>query len=237
MANNFFLFKQFTIFHDKCAMKVGTDGVLLGAWVNAGIAGRILDVGTGTGLIAIMMAQRCSAAVIDAVEIDEKASLQAGENVAACPWRERIMVVHDSFQHFAQNAVARYDVVVCNPPFFRNALRSPIALRSVARHDTNLSYESLLFYTAKILANEGRLAVIIPAFELIRLTEQAFLQGLFVSKILRIKPLPEKPDTRCLVELLQDRYAQCAESSLTIRNNDLITYTVEYKSLTGDFYL
>jgi tRNA1Val (adenine37-N6)-methyltransferase len=216
---------------------VGTDGVLLGAWAEVSGAAGILDVGTGSGLIAIMTAQRTFNAAVDAVEIDEMACLQARENVAACPWKERIRVVHDSFQHFAQKTVARYDAVVCNPPYFRNALRSPLASRSVARHDTHLSYESLLFYTVKILANEGRLAVIIPAFELIRFTEQAFLQGLFVSKILRITPLPEKPDTRCLVELSRNRHAQCAESILTIRNNDLNTYTDEYKSLTRDFYL
>ncbi len=218
-------------------MKVGTDGVLLGAWAEVSRAAGILDVGTGSGLLAIMMAQRCASAAIDAVEIDEMASLQATENVAACPWKDRIDVIHDSFQHFAAATSRRYDLVTCNPPYFRSALRSPVASRSIARHDTHLSYESLLFYTVKILANEGRLAVIIPAFELIRFTEQAFLQGLFVSKILRIKPLPEKPDTRCLVELSRNRHAQCAESILIIRNNDLITYTDEYKSLTRDFYL
>jgi tRNA1Val (adenine37-N6)-methyltransferase len=237
MANNYFSFKQFTIFHDKCAMKVGTDGVLLGAWVNVSHAASILDVGTGSGLIAIMVAQRSATAVVDAVEIDEMASQQARENVAACPWKNRITIIHDSFQHYAANTSARYDLVACNPPFFHNALKPPVSSRSVARHDTSLSYESLLYYTTKILANEGKLAVIIPAFELIRLTEQAYLQDLFVSKILRIKPLPEKSDTRCLVELIRDRYAQCEDCSLTIRNKDLITYTAEYKSLTRDFYL
>lgn len=236
MPNTFFAFKKFTVHQSRCAMKVGTDGVLLGAWVNLKETGRILDVGTGTGLIAIMLAQR-SDALIDAVEIDREAYFQAMENIAACPWRQRINVIHTSFQQFANHAPDPYDLVVSNPPFFRNALKSPFHLRSLARHDTELNFESLLFHSVRILTPKGRLAVIIPAAEIADFTEQAYLQGLFISRILSIKPLPDKDISRCLVEFSRDRNVKHEESTLTVRNNDHITYTDEYKTLTGDFYL
>ena len=237
MANNYFSFKQFTVFHDKCAMKVGTDGVMLGAWADVERTGRIIDAGTGTGLIAIMLAQRTVTAVIDAVEIDEKACGQALENVRACPWSQRINVHNDSFQHFAENTDTRYDLVVSNPPFFRNALKPPVDARANARHDTKLSHDSLLFHAATILNNEGRLAMIVPAEAFTRLTEQAYLHGLYISKLLKVRPLPDKPVSRCLVEFCLNRQVRCEESMLTIRGKDLVTYTDDYKALTNDFYL
>ena len=157
MSNNYFSFRQFTIHQDQCAMKVGTDGVLLGAWVNVENAQRILDVGTGTGLIALMCAQR-SESVIDAVEVDRAASEQAAVNCSASPWKDRITVVHDSFQHFAESTAYRYDLIVSNPPFFKNSLKPKGLARSLARHDDRLSYESLLYYTVKILEPGGTLA-------------------------------------------------------------------------------
>lgn len=218
-------------------MKVGTDGVLLGAWAEVSQVARILDVGTGTGLIAIMMAQRCASAAIDAVEIDDKASQQAIENVAACPWKDRIAVVNDSFQHFAATACRRYDLVTCNPPYFRKALRSPVASRSVARHDTDLSYGDLLCHAAAIITAEGRLAVIVPAGETDPLIEMAYLSGLFVYRVLKIKPLPDKPVIRVMMELSRNRIPSHEESTLIIRNQDQITYTDDYRNLTRDFYL
>jgi tRNA1Val (adenine37-N6)-methyltransferase len=217
-------------------MKVGMDGVLLGAWVNVPDAGRILDVGTGTGLIAIMLAQR-SEALIDAVEIEPEAYLQARENIAACPWNQRIEVYNGSFQLFADHFTARYDLVVSNPPFFRNSLQSPFASRSLARHDVWLSHESLIFNAVRILTDKGRLAVILPAGEFNGFSEQAYLQGLFVTRLLNIKPLPDKDFSRCMVEFSRSRNAKYDEDTLIIRNKDRRTYTDDYIKLTGDFYL
>jgi tRNA1Val (adenine37-N6)-methyltransferase len=236
MANNYFSFKQFTVHHDKCAMKVGTDGVLLGAWVKVINVGRILDIGTGTGLIAIMMAQR-STAFIDAVEIDENACKQAVENVAACPWKERIVIHHDSFQHFAANTTSQYDIIVSNPPYFSNSLKSPLQLRSLARHDDSLSNESLLRSSAHILAPEGYLYVIIPAYDINSFIALAGLHGLYPSQMIKIRPVPHKAYSRCLIEFSSYRNQICTEKELIIKQENSKEYTHEYKNLTRDYYL
>jgi tRNA1Val (adenine37-N6)-methyltransferase len=236
MSNPYFAFKQFTINHDKCAMKVGTDGVLLGAWVNVNGAERILDVGTGSGLIAIMMAQR-SEAVIDAVEIDEKACRQAMENVANCPWEERINVYCDSFQHFAASTAFRYDLVVSNPPFFRDSLKSPIKARSHARHDEKLSYESLIFYTSQLLTVDGRLVLIIPANEVDHIKETAWFYSLFPSQRIMVRPVSDKGYSRCLVEFTRNREQKCREGELIIKQGSSNDYTAEYRKMTDAYYL
>ena len=217
-------------------MKVGTDGVLLGAWVNVEGAGRILDAGAGTGLIAIMLAQR-SQALVDAVEIDEAAFSQAEENIVACPWKERIRIHCDSLQHFVTTSSGLFDIVVSNPPYFSNSLKPPLKTRSLARHDERLSYESLLFCSAQLLSAGGRLAVIIPANVADRFTELAYLQGLFPSQLVRVRPSPDKDPVRCLAEFTKDKSIRCEEGSLVIRNRDSSSYTEDYKKLTKMFYL
>lgn len=217
-------------------MKVGTDGVLLGAWVNVEGAGRILDAGSGTGLIAIMLAQR-SEALIDAVEIDETAFAQARENIAACPWKERIRIHCDSLQHFMAGSPGPFDIVVSNPPYFRNSLKSPSEIRSLARHDERLGYESLLFCSAQLLSARGQLTVIIPAAESDRFKELAYFHGLFPSWLVMVRPSPDKNPVRCLVEFTKDRNRRCEEGSLIIRNKESDAYTEDYKKLTEKFYL
>ena len=144
MSQPFFQFKQFTVWHDKCAMKVGTDGVLLGAWTPVESSARILDIGTGTGLVALMLAQRCSASVI-ALEIDGKAAQQAAENITRSPWGSRIEVVCQDFRLYSnKNNSLKYDTIVSNPPYFTDSLKCPDSQRNTARHNDNLSYEELL---------------------------------------------------------------------------------------------
>jgi tRNA1Val (adenine37-N6)-methyltransferase len=236
MANPYFAFKQFTINHDKCAMKVGTDGVLLGAWVNVQDAKIILDAGTGTGLIAIMMAQRCNA-IIDAVELDENAYIQAMENVKACPWNDRIRIRHDSFQHFAGITPYRYEVIVSNPPFFRNSLKPPVKARSLARHDDNLNYESLLYGTSQLLTPEGRLAIIVPANEIAQVADSAYLHGLYPSELLMIRSLPGKDYSRCLAEFTRNRNRKCIKNDLLIKLNNAEDFSDDYKAMLKDYYL
>ena len=151
MANDYFRFKHFTVWQQHCAMKVGTDGVLLGAWADGGQ--RILDIGTGTGLIALMMAQRFPAAEVTAVEIDEQAAMQACENVAASPFADRVNVIHDDILRYADAcAEGCFDAIVCNPPFFVNSLKNPDSKRALARHNDNLSF-CQLFSIVHLLIN------------------------------------------------------------------------------------
>ena len=236
MANNYFAFKQFTVFHDKCAMKVGTDGVLLGAWVNVNGAARILDVGTGTGLIAIMLAQRTNA-FIDAVEIDEKACIQAKENVDACRWKERIAIHHQPFQHFTITAANGFDLIVSNPPFFRNSLKPQAQSRMLARHDDTLNFESLLFHSAQLLSAAGRLAVIIPAKDMNHFTEMAYFQDLHLQLHTLVRPHAGKDYSRCLAEFSRNRRQPDAPNELIIKQENAENYTAEYMALTRDFYL
>src|ERR1051326_3554605 len=161
MPNQTFFFKQFTIHQDKCAMKVGTDAVLLGAWVDPKNAGRILDIGTGTGIIALMLAQKCSAQ-IDTIDLDENSCIQARENVDNCPWRERINVIHTSLQHFSEDPTHRYDLVVTNPPYFEHSTKASEEKRTVARHTALLSSRALLECVLKLLEQIGRFCMIAP---------------------------------------------------------------------------
>ena len=149
MSNPFFQFKQFTIRHDKCAMKVGTDGVLLGAWAGTESCSRILDVGTGTGLIALMLAQR-SKAVVDAIDIDADACLQAQENAESSLFAGRINVFHSDLADFAQASTHLYGLIVSNPPYFVDSLKCPNLQRNTARHTDTLTLEDLLQYSRKV---------------------------------------------------------------------------------------
>ncbi len=158
MSNPFFQFKQFTIRHDKCAMKVGTDGVLLGAWAGTESCSRILDVGTGTGLIALMLAQR-SKAVVDAIDIEADACLQAQENAESSLFAGRINVFHSDLVDFAQASTHLYDLIVSNPPYFVDSLKCPNLQRNTARHTDTLTLEDLLQYSRKLLAPQGRIAL------------------------------------------------------------------------------
>lgn len=234
MSNDYFDFRKFSIKHDRAAMKVGTDGVLLGAWIHTGDSRHILDVGTGTGLIAIMLAQK-SAALIDAVEIDSDAVLQAIENVRMCPWKERIEVINDSFQNFSVLCSKKYDLVISNPPYFKDSLRPPDNKRSHARHNDMLDFRELILNTAGILSPDGRLAVIIPFESLDGFIAEAHFSGLYPQRICRVRPVIAKPPSRALAEFGMRVGLMPVLSEITIRDGS--GYTDEYKNLTKDFYL
>ena len=153
MSSPFFKFKQFTIWHDKCAMKVGTDGVLLGAWAPSG--SRILDVGTGSGLIARMLMQRCPEAEVEGIDIDEAAVAQAKEN--------GVRAFQARLQDWKSDIGNCYDLIVSNPPYFQNSLKNPDRGRELARHTDSLGYEELIAHSARLLKEEGQLALILPA--------------------------------------------------------------------------
>ena len=231
-----FTFKQFKVRHDQCGMKVGTDGVLLGAWVNVVGAKYILDVGTGTGLIAMMVAQR-SKAEINAVEIDRDASIQAGENFRQCPWSNRIKIYNESFQHFSHQTVLKYDVIVSNPPYFNNSLKSAVKQRSYARHDDYLSMESLVRCSASVVNTDGLLSVIIPYNQLDNLLQIAYLNDFHPGRLLKIKTVVHKNFSRCLVELRRDKDHLLQENELLIRDHITGEFSWDYRELTGEYYL
>ena len=236
MSTPFFRFQQFIVHHDRCAMKVGTDGVLLGAWARGGE--RILDVGTGTGLIALMMAQRYEQATVDAVEIDTEACQQAIDNVAESPFTNRINVIYDSVQHFSMESerLKAYDAIVSNPPFFENALKNPDKGRLVARHSDTLPFADLFKAVKKLLSDNGEFSVIIPTEYRGRIEEEALLQGFSLSRICAIKTTPKKPIRRYLLAFRRypsshiDEQVEILETQPNVRSE-------WYENLTKDFYI
>jgi tRNA1Val (adenine37-N6)-methyltransferase len=235
MSNTYFRFKQFTIHQDRCAMKVGTDGVLLGAWVNLENVSTILDIGTGSGLIALMLAQRTEMTRVDAIEIENEAVAQALENVSISPWKSRISIVHTSLQEFV-NAGRKYDLVVSNPPYFSNSLRAAEMKRTIARHDQKLSYSELLEGIHRLLLPEGRFGVILPAAALNSVTTLAENAGLFPHRITSVKPVPEKMANRILAEFSYSKKEPLI-SEIMIEEYGRHNYSEEYIALTKDFYL
>ena len=236
MANDYFEFKQFRICQDGAAMKVGTDGVLLGAW--AGLDGHekhILDVGTGTGLIALMAAQLTQEAIIDAVEIDAGAARQATENGKASPWPDRIRVHHTTIQEFSRRATLRYDHILSNPPFFVRSLKAPDASRTTARHADTLSFIDLACAAHQLLAPQGRLSVIYPTGEAAAFETAAREKGLFCTRKTTVRGTPDGVPKRVLMEFTKQE-GVCRKETLTIEL-DRHRYTDEYIALTRDFYL
>ncbi|MBN1821725.1 MAG: methyltransferase [Prolixibacteraceae bacterium] len=233
--NNYFQFKQFNIIQEDSAMKVGTDGVLVGAWVNVSREKNILDVGTGTGVIALMMAQRCNAN-ITAIEIEKKSFGEACFNFSQSQWTDRIKPVYGSFQDFCSDTNEKFDLIISNPPFFENASKAAEQNRSNARHTDLLPFDELIIHCSKILAENGRLSVIIPAFFADQFISLASENKLNVSRLTKVRPKPEKPFHRFLIEFSRGKTIP-AISELTIETNSYQIYTPEYKNLTKDFYL
>jgi len=234
--NNYFQFKQFRIFQELSAMKVGMDGVLLGAWTDVSGSKRILDIGTGTGLIALMMAQKNASAQIDALEIDPDAFHEAGLNVQQSYWSNRIRLELCSFQEFAERTTVKYDLIVSNPPFFNNGVKAPVEIRAQARHSDSLPLEVLISGASGLLQEKGRIALVLPNKMLPEVEKLANLNQLFISRLCRIKPNPIKSVFRVLIELTN---SECGilESELMIEFEKHHDYTPEYKELTKDFYL
>lgn len=238
MSQNTFAFKQFTIIQDKCAMKVGTDAVLLGAWVKTYGVRRALDIGTGTGVIALMIAQK-SGAEIDAIEIDPHAATEAKENANNSPWSERIHVQHISLQDFARIADQKYDLIVSNPPYFVDSLPSSEANRTTARHTVHLPFSELIRSAAKLLSKEGKLYVILPVKEGEQFIQLAAEHRLHLRRITRVRSNPDKPDKRWLMQFGFAPKPQISDSILVMEKDPQVrhSYTDEYKELTRDYYL
>lgn len=235
MSNNFFKFKQFTIYQDQCAMKVGTDGVLLGAWTNVGVCKRVLDVGTGTGLLALMVAQRNADAVIDAIDIDTHCILQAQDNVNNSLFKNRITVKELSFDDVVLQKDKQYDLIISNPPYFQNSHKSPHASRNLARHTDRLSFYELISEGAALLSKNGAISLILPYSSKEDLLQHAATENLFAHRITHVFPLPHKPAKRLLVELGKKKQPPVHENLVIEKSRHV--YTNDFNALTEAFYL
>lgn len=236
MSNQVFAFKQFTLKQDKCAMKVGTDAVLLGAWANTEQATSILDIGTGTGIIALMLAQK-SKASIDAIDIDQNAFIQAQENISISNWADRIKAYHISLQHFMLTANKKYDLIISNPPYFADCSKALDQERTTARHTDLLTFEELLDGVLELLENHGKFNVILPCKEGILFRDMAETKKLFLSKLTRIRTKADKTTEKRFLMEFEFQRNTFSENTITIEQDSRHHYTNEYKELTKDYYL
>lgn len=232
MPNNYFRFKQFTIVQDGCAMKVGTDGCLLGGWFDCSRSKNILDVGSGSGLVAIMAAQRCNA-LITGVEIDGNAAMQAKENVKNSPWSERIEIVNNDFLEY--DTEQRFDTIVCNPPYFVNSLKCDKSQRTLARHSDSLSCRDFFDKCAKISTPAVTVSIIIPNDIAQEWQTAANENGFYASRITYIKTTPVKTAKRVLMEFVRQE-TNTVENTL-IFENGRGEYSEDVKNILRDFYL
>ncbi len=233
-----FRFKQFAVEDSACAMKVGTDGVLLGAWTELGKKekSQLLDIGSGSGLIALMLAQRFPHAEITGIDIDGNATEQCNENFSNSPWASRLKAHCISLQQYASPAQERYDLIVSNPPFFQQSLHCPDPQRTQARHTLTLPYEELLRCSLHLLQPTGSIQLILPAQE-----EEGFLamsrqQGLYLQRICRVRGRTSKPDKRILLHLGFTQTHTPEETELTLETDDG-KRSQAYQELCKEFYL
>ena len=230
-----FNFKQFNVFDKRSAMKVGTDAVLLGSWVNCVKKENILDIGTGSGVIALMLAQR-SQAVITGVDIHKGSVEDAVLNFRNSKWSSRLQVAHSSLQGYAEKCTDRFDLIVSNPPFFTNSLKSPEQLKNISKHNDYLPYAELITEIRKLLADKGSYCIIIPADDYENIIELSENAGFSLSKQLIVFPKPSKPASRVVLEFGISKPETIIRDEIFIRNND-DSYASDYKLLTGEFYL
>ena len=233
MPNPYFAFKQFTVRHDRCAMKVGTDGVLLGAWTDLSHSRRILDIGTGTGLIALMLAQRCMDARITAIDLDSAAVEQAQENIQASPWKDRIEALQQDICTYPPNGT--FDTIVSNPPYFIDSLKCPDGQRNTARHTDTLDADRLIGKVSELLTSDGRFSIILPAEQTEDLIRVAGEKGLHPSRQTWVITRPGLSPKRILMEF--------RKIPVTLQPDELVielerhVYSEEYIALTQEFYL
>lgn len=226
-----FRFKQFTILQDRCALKVGTDAVIFGAWVNYTGAERILDIGTGTGVLALIAAQRNARAVVHAVEIDDGSAEQATENAAASPWADRIRVHRMDVRRMKSDAP--FDLILCNPPYYSGTAPASGERGRVAKHGAELTFVELLAMVAELLAPAGRFATIIPADREAEFVSLCATKGLFPSRQCLVRYVAHRQPKRVLLELRREA-PECATEQLTVEGEGPKSFTPEARALVAD---
>ncbi len=230
-----FQFKEFSLEHKIAPMKIGVDGILLGSWAEVENARHILDIGTGCGLIAMLLAQRNKKANIIGVEIDPATAEEAGENVRSSPWPSRITIVTNAIQDFALEARQEFDMIVSNPPFFTGGTLSLNENRLAVRHTTKLSHSDLFAAVRKLLSQEGSFSVILPYLEGRRFIEMVEAYGFHLKRLCHVHPTPGGKVERMLITLGRRR-TEVEQESVTIRNLDG-SFSDQYRRLTSDFYI
>lgn len=235
--NNYFKFKQFTIQQERCAMKVGTDGVLLGAWANLpddGRVARLLDIGSGTGLLSMIAAQRSTGLIIDGIDIENEAVKQSIENAKNSNWGDRINFFHTSVQDFKPDY--RYDYIVSNPPYFINSLKEGSDARAIARHANTLSYPELAENVERLLSGKGVFSVIFPYVEANIFIVEAAKKELFCHRRMDVRGSATRPIKRVLLQFSRER-GDVFDEELVIEEAERHSYTPKYRELTKEFYL
>ncbi len=231
MSNIFFNFKQFTVYQNLCAMKVGTDGVLLGALADGG--GRILDIGTGTGLVALMMAQRFPLSQITGMDIDDGAVIQAKRNVELSPFSNRVNVVQADFNTY--NTEIKYDSITCNPPYFENGALCPDEQRCVARHASSLPFSTLVSKAAQLLTVNGTMSIIIPTDCLGRIEEECAYASMFIAKRLFICTSERKEPKRVILKISKSQPTEAFVCTQCLMQDG--KKSEWYNQISREFYL
>lgn len=230
-----FRFKQFSVEDEHASMKVGTDAVLLGAWAGNGRPEHILDIGAGSGVISLMLAQRFPGAMITGIDIHQDSVVQAEKNFNKSPWKKNLDVIASSLQDFCGGQIRKYELILSNPPFFSDSFRPHTSSKKVAKHTDSLSYEELVRGAAGLLHQEGSFALVLPYDKREKIAQLATDHGLFLARELSIIPIQGKDPNRYLSEwtLVEQ---EPVEDELCIRMTAK-EYSREYKSLTEEFYL
>src|SRR5690554_2942043 len=235
MPNTYFQFKQFIIHQDRCEMKLSTDAVILGALASDEQAERILDIGTGTAVVALMLAQRFTESTTAGIEIDQAAFIQAKENAALSPWEARITLANQSFQEYAATTSACFDLIVSNPPYFPAHIKSKDQQRNLALHNDSLSFEDLVNGVTHVLSSEGLFWVILPERQMQDLEQLAADKGLFPHKKVIVRNHSDAPVLRVLQAFSFLKQAP-TQATLCIRDQNR-NYSLAYKLLLKDFLL
>ncbi len=231
-----FEFKEFTINQDQCAMKIGTDSVLLGAWTSIDENPfSILDIGAGTGILSLMLAQRTHAELIDAIEIDDNAYEQCVDNFEQSPWGDRLFCYHASLEKFAEDIEDKYDLIICNPPFYSEDYKTKNEQRDLARFQDAMPFEHLIDSVSKLLSENGIFSVVVPFKEETLFIDLASNYNLFLNRKLHVKGNLHSEIKRSLIEF-SFRESETIIESLIIET-ERHQYTENYISLTKDFYL
>lgn len=228
-----FQFKQFGINHSSSTMKAGTDAVLLGSMADTTNSHSILDIGTGSGIIALMLAQR-SKANVTAIDIHPQSVAQATANFSSSPWHSRLIAVVDSAQEYAEKD-NQFDLIVSNPPYFKNSLKSPTESRNIARHDDTLNFPTLVQCVDRMLTPNGKFSCIIPEIDSTRMIDICAENNLFLSHKIFIHPKPESQANRAILTFTRSKSDSTEISHFVVRNNDN-TYSDQYLQITKEFH-